>query len=132
MSSAPTDSDDPLGYIDSSAFTKIVLDEPESDHLRDFLSKAGFALVSSSLLRVETTRAVSLVASAPGARVELDSALDEITLLTVSEAIVRRASTIEAPLLRTLDAIHLATALEVGAGQLIAYDRRLADAARPH
>jgi uncharacterized protein len=61
---------------------------------------------------------------------ELNSALEEIVLVAVTETILRRAANLEPAPLRSLDAVHLATALDVGAEAMIVYDRRLADAAR--
>jgi uncharacterized protein len=133
MSFAPTASDAAVvAYIDSSAFTKIVLQEPESDDLRGYLRRTKLSLASSSLLLVETIRASRLVTAAGDARDELDAALEEVALISITDAIVRRARTLEPPLLRTLDALHLATALEIGVREVIVYDRPLAEAARLH
>jgi uncharacterized protein len=63
---------------------------------------------------------------------ELNVALEEIVLVAVTESILRRAATVEPAFLRSLDAVHLATALDTGAEAMIVYDRRLADAARAH
>lgn len=130
MSSAPTASDG-LTYIDSSALVKAVLYEPESDELHRHLRQAQPSLVASALLRVETSRAVRRLEQ-PEAMDELSVALDEIAIVGVTDALLRRAARIEPSILRSLDAVHLATALDVGAESMIVYDRRLADAARAH
>jgi len=127
MSSGPTGSDE-LTYIDSSALVKAVLLEPESDDLLRHFRQTRPSLIASSLLKVETTRAIRQVEPTKGLA-ELNSALEEIVLVAVTETILRRAANLE-PALRSLDAVHLATALDVGAEAMIVYDRRLADAAR--
>ena len=127
MSSAPTGSDE-LTYIDSSALVKAVLREPESDELLRHFRQTRPSLIASSLLKVETTRAIRQVEPIKGLA-ELNVALEEIVLVAVTETILRRAANLE-PALRSLDAVHLATALDVGAEAMIVYDRRLADAAR--
>ena len=130
MSSAPTGSDQ-LTYIDSSALVKAVLREPESDDLLRHFRQTRPSLIASSLIKVETTRAIRQVEPTKGVA-ELNVALEEITLVAVTEAILRRAANVEPALLRSLDAVHLATALDVGAEAMIVYDQRLADAARAH
>jgi len=127
MSSGPTGSDE-LTYIDSSALVKAVIREPESDDLLRHFRQTRPSLIASSLLKVETTRAIRQVEPTKGLA-ELNSALEEIVLVAVTETILRRAANLE-PALRSLDAVHLATALDVGAEAMIVYDRRLADAAR--
>jgi uncharacterized protein len=128
MSSAPTGSDK-LTYIDSSALVKAVLREPESDDLLRHFRQTRPSLIASSLLKVETTRAIRQVEPTKGLA-ELNIALEEIVLVAVTETILRRAANLEPAPLRSLDAVHLATALDVGAEAMIVYDRRLADAAR--
>lgn len=130
MSSEQIVSEARFAYIDSSAFTKLVLDEPESDDLRSYLAQSTVTLVSSALLRVETSRAIRQVVVAREALDDLEAALDAITLVAVSEGILRRSAAVEPAGLRSLDALHLATSLEVGAREMIVYDRRLAAAAR--
>jgi uncharacterized protein len=128
MSSAPITEPD-LVYIDASAFVKLVLDEPESDFLETYLTGLASPVVSSVLLRVEAIRAVRLGTGSPAALSEMRSKLDEISLVSVGGPTLGRAEMMDTTRLRTLDAIHLATALEVGAGEMLVYDRRLADAA---
>jgi uncharacterized protein len=128
MSSGPTGSDE-LTYIDSSALVKAVLRQPESDDLLRHLRQTRPSLIASSLLKVETTRAIRQVEPTKGLA-ELNIALEEIVLVAVTETILRRAANLEHAPLRSLDAVHLATALDVGAEAMIVYDRRLADAAR--
>jgi predicted nucleic acid-binding protein len=116
-------------YLDSSAVVKLIVREPESEALRSYLSSAG-PLASSILTTVEVSRAVGRVASDLGDAVA--AALAALTIIGLDAAIAARGGQLGPAGLRTLDAIHLATALEL-AGDLAAfvcYDERLASAAR--
>lgn len=116
-------------FLDTSAIVKLVLDEPESQALIDFLD--GRTSVEASELSVaEAGRAVR--------RVDVDwdasEVLDALVLHRVTSDVLRRAARLEPVGLRTVDAIHLATALSHGDGDVsvVTYDDRLADAARAH
>ena len=126
MSSAPTAADAPT-YVDSSAFVKLVLAEPESDALRQFLTASPRQLTASTLLEVEATR-VARAAGGAAANAMAD-ALRAVVLVDVTPAIRARARLLDPVHLRTLDAIHLATALEVGVREVLVYDNRLGAAA---
>ncbi len=86
--------------------------------------------VSSALLAVEAIRACARY----GSEYEVDarSWLDGLALLPLDDRVLDEAAALRPMSLRSLDAIHLATALGVKdeIGVLIAYDQRLADAAR--
>ncbi len=87
-------------------------------------------MVSSDLLRTELTRVVQRVD--PNRMVEATVLLDALVLLKLSTTVCRRAGMLRPAVLRSLDALHLAAALELGdemAG-LVSYDRRLNAAAR--
>jgi uncharacterized protein len=118
-------------YLDSSAAVKLVHAEAQSPALRDWLDeRADTGWVSSVLVEVETYRALAWYA--PGALTRLPQVLDLIELVDLTPAIRVRARAVDPVTLRSLDAIHLATALHIH-GPLIAfvaYDRRLAEAAR--
>jgi hypothetical protein len=62
----------------------------------------------------------------------MEDVLDAIYLLDLTQAVLDDAAGTDPPLLRSLDAIHLATALSIGDAQVevITYDERFADAAR--
>lgn len=62
----------------------------------------------------------------------MDQVFEAIYLLDITQAILDEAAMADPALLRSLDAIHLATALSIGDAQLevITYDQRFADAAR--
>lgn len=117
-----------LCYLDASAFVKLVTAEPESPALRDFL-RTRPGQVSSVLLDVEAHR----VAVRLGAEVTARTArlLGSITLVPITAEIRAVARTVSPPALRSLDAIHLASAVALGAdlGVFVAYDHRLLDAA---
>ena len=126
MSSAPTAFDAPT-YVDSSAFVKLVVAEAESDALRHFLTDSPRRLTASTLLDVEATRMARAAGGA--AATAMAEALRAVVLVEVSPAIRARARLLDPVQLRTLDAIHLATALETGAREVIVYDNRLGSAA---
>jgi hypothetical protein len=126
MSSAPTESETPT-YVDASAFVKLVVSEPESEALRRFLVGAPRRLTSSALLEVEAGRAGRAVGG--DAAVGMAEELAGVNLVEVTSAIRSRARTLDPVDLRTLDAIHLATALEAGVRDVLVYDRRLGAAA---
>jgi uncharacterized protein len=104
--------------------------EAESEALKAHLDRRPIA--SSAIATVEVTRAVRLVADTVDARASVEATLREVTLVRMSDRILMRARDLRPPLLRSLDAIHLATALEVEAPEMLVYDRRLGDAARAH
>lgn len=118
-------------YVDTSALAKLVLIEDESDALRMHIGHDPH-MVSSALLLVEARRAV--LRMQPSALPRIDVLLDRIRLIDVSGAILDRASRLPDPLLRSLDAIHLATAtlIREEVDELLTYDGRLAQAARSH
>jgi predicted nucleic acid-binding protein len=117
-------------YLDSAAVVKLVHAEPESQALRDWLDdRADTPWTSSTLLEVETFRA--LARHAPTAITHLHQVLDLIDLVEIDTNIRILAQTIRPPTVRTLDAIHLATALRLHPQltSFITYDKRLAEAA---
>lgn len=115
-------------YLDSSAFVKLATPEDESQALRDYL-RAWQRFASSVLLQVETLRALrplgSLVVEAARER------LQDVMLIAIENPVIQTATIIGPPVLRSLDAIHLATAQLLGSdlGVIVTYDRRLAAAA---
>ncbi|MGH3695943.1 MAG: type II toxin-antitoxin system VapC family toxin [Pseudonocardiaceae bacterium] len=118
-------------YLDTSAFVKLVWAEPESDALSRFLTRRPAApLVSSSLLTVETRRAVR--SEDPSALARADLLLTRIGRIGMTPSIVESASRLPGRSLRSLDAIHLATALLLreDLDVFVTYDKRLATAAQ--
>lgn len=104
-------------------------EEPESAALRELL--AGWeGFVSSALLRTEGVRAAARYGPAAGAHAR--QALRRVALLPLTDDLLDAAAELGPPGLRSLDALHLATALSLGEdlGVLLAYDDRLHAAAR--
>lgn len=117
-----------LAYLDSSAYVKLVLGEAEAPALRDEL--AGWqARVSSRLLIVESLRACSRYGPVFEARAR--EGLSDLALLPMDDALLHAASGLRPPGMRSLVAIHLATALSIRdrLGVVFCYDERLAGAA---
>ena len=117
-------------YLDSAAVVKLAHAEPESQALRDWLDQhAEIGWVSSALVEVESFRA--LARHAPEAVVRLHPVLDIIDLVDLDPGIRILAQAISPATVRSLDAIHLATALHIRAQltAFVTYDKRLADAA---
>lgn len=118
-------------YLDTSAILKLIVPERESDALRALLDDWG-DWVSSALAAVECRRALKRV-RAPAAIVRrADGVLAATTLLRIDEPVLRLAERIGSPDLRSLDAIHLASALSLGDDPeaFVTYDDRIARAAR--
>jgi hypothetical protein len=116
-------------YIDASASLKLVVEEPESWALADAL--AGDQLISSEICRVELGRVLQRLGLGQGAERLVRGVVERIELLRLDDQILDRASEVGPNDLRTLDAIHLASALAIGRelDAVVTYDRRLAAAA---
>ena len=114
-------------YLDTSAFVKTIVREAESERLAAWL-RASAERVSSELLRAEAGRAAHRYG--PEARRRLNAALETIGLIAVDRTILDAAADLELEV-RTLDAIHLASALALGGdlGVVVTYDLRMARAA---
>jgi len=117
-------------YLDSSAFVKLVVEETETAAVRAFLSNNDARRVSSALLRAEALRAGRNLG--PAALATVREGLRRVDLIGIDDRILDAAGTLEPQVLRTLDAIHLATALAVGddLDVIVTYDDRMIDAAR--
>jgi predicted nucleic acid-binding protein len=119
----------PSTYLDPSAIVKLAVRERESDALRRHLRRRH-ELVSSALARTEVLRA--LLPGGDAALVAGRRALARIDLVRVNERVLDAAGTLLAIEVRSLDAIHLATAQLLGADlhHLVTYDDGMAEAAR--
>ena len=117
-------------YLDSSGFVKLLVEEAESAAVRTFLANHGARRVSSALLRAESLRAVRHLG--PDALATVREGLRRVDLIGIDDRILDAAGTLEPKVLRTLDAIHLATAMAVGDDReaIVTYDERMIDAAR--
>jgi predicted nucleic acid-binding protein len=115
-------------YLDSSAIVKLAVSEPESPALHRYLRRRR-PLVSSALARAEVTRAL-LPLGEPAVR-RGQEVLARLELIRISDRILAAAGSLLPIELRTLDAIHLATARQLGddLARLVTYDERLRAAA---
>ncbi|MGH3931921.1 MAG: type II toxin-antitoxin system VapC family toxin [Pseudonocardiaceae bacterium] len=113
----------------TAALVKLVHPEPDSAPLISWLAAARMPVVTSALAEVEVERAIRR--NAPAALPAVPAVLSTVFLFDIDAAIRRAAARMADPLLRSLEAIHLATALEFGSGlhTFIAYDKRLLAAA---
>lgn len=119
-----------VAYIDSSALLKLVVREEETSALEaDLAARDG--LVTSRLALLECRRAARRV---PHRRLvqTVDAVFEAVYLLEITPSILDAAAALNTPHLRSLDAIHVATAMSVGdpALDVLTYDTRCADAAR--
>lgn len=107
---------------------KLVVEEPESDDLKRHLAP-GRRLVTSSLALIEVSRATAI--AHPGSEGSEKAALllTECMLVDLSDGLLRRAAGLASRSVRTLDAIHLASALRVEPDEFLTYDHRLMAAA---
>jgi predicted nucleic acid-binding protein len=117
-------------YLDSSAFVKLAVAETETPALRAYLADRAARNVSSALLRTEALRAVRHLG--PEAVATVRDGLRRVDLVGIDDRILDAAGILEPRVLRTLDAIHLATALAVGddLDVIVSYDDRMLEAAR--
>lgn len=117
-------------YLDSAAIVKLAHAEPETAALRAWLSeRAETPWTSSVLAEIESFRALARYAAEAVTR--LHPVLDQIDLIDLTPRIRILAQTIRPATVRSLDAIHLATALSIRPvlTSFITYDKRLLDSA---
>jgi uncharacterized protein len=116
-------------YLDSSAIVKLAAEEPESAALRLFLRRRN-RLASSALAQTEVARA--LMADGPIAVRRGWEVLQAVNLIRINDQVLALAGELRPVELRSLDAIHLATARLLGKdfGRVVTYDERMANAAR--
>jgi hypothetical protein len=118
-------------YLDSAAVVKLAHAEPESAALRSWLDEqAEIQWISSVLTEIESFRA--LARYAPEAVSRLPAVLDQIDLIDLDQRIRMLAQTVTPATVRSLDAIHLGTALRPRSSltSFVTYDKRLLDAAQ--
>ena len=118
-----------LTYLDSSAIVKLVQAEPESSALRSYVRRHR-PHVSSALARTEVARA--LLPFGPEAISRGRLALSGIQLVRVDDRVLNLAGELLPSTLRSLDAIHLATARLLGedVASIVTYDARMQSAAK--
>jgi predicted nucleic acid-binding protein len=117
-----------ISYADASALVKLVVEEAESAQVFRWFTEAE-RVATSRIGIIETIRASSRREHDPAHR---DRVLEEVEVIDLDIPLARSASAIGPAALRTLDAIHLATALALvpELDAFVTYDDRLAEAAR--
>lgn len=120
-------------YVDTSTLLKRVLDEPDAVAARLVLQEyaASHDLVASTLAGVEVSRALRRLASRTGTTVRhdaIETALSGIAERPLDSDVVALAKRVGPDGLRSLDAIHLATAVLIDADLMLTHDTRLAGA----
>jgi predicted nucleic acid-binding protein len=122
-------------YLDSSAIAKLAFEEDGSDILAEYIESCD--VVSSDVALTEVTRTARRIASEIPANALGDLlektmiAMEEMMLIMVETRTLVRAGAIEGSFLRSIDAIHIATAQGLGdVDVFVTYDERQAAAAR--
>lgn len=117
-------------YLDSSAVVKLARQEAETDALRAWLAANPKPLAASALVRTEAARA--LARSEPAALPVLRAVLALLHQKPITDAVLDAAAVLPGQDLRSLDAIHLATAVALAPvlTWFVAYDKRLVREAR--
>ena len=116
-------------YVDTSALVKLVSAEPETQALHTWRTQQHRDLVAGDLVRTELIRAARRLTPA---HVQVArELLASVQLTRVAERTFEQAGMLDPPSLRSLDAIHLASALDLGHDLegIVTYDRELAEAA---
>lgn len=116
-------------YVDTSALVKLVAAEPETQALQSWRTRQHRELVAGDLVRTELLRAARRLT--PAHLQVAKEVLDSVQLTRLGERVFELAGLLDPPSLRSLDAIHLASALDLGHDLegIVTYDRKLADAA---
>jgi len=120
-----------LVYADTSALAKLILDEPEAHSVARFLDDVD-VLITSRLTQIEIVRAASR--HPHPTEDSLARMMERLVFRELTSDIAAAAAGLQPPELRSLDAIHLATAIEFSSelDAFLTYDKRLAAAARQH
>ena len=118
-----------LVYADTSALVKLVLAEPESASLQAWIREHEARLITCELARTELMRAVRR--SSPRAAPDVRALFERVAILKLDSSAYVEAGLVAPVELRTLDAVHLAAALLIGAqlDGMLCYDTRLGEAA---
>lgn len=117
-------------YLDTSALAKLLWEEPESDTLRASIEGSDTVLTASELVEIELMRAMNRRSDSNSDLVR--RLLKKLVILPLTESMKSRAQVLGPPTIRSLDAIHLATALEIAPllAALVTYDQRMIKAGR--
>lgn len=113
-------------YLDTSAAFKLFTAESESDAMRDFFESIQGEVTSSTLLITELIGNLKRIA--PKQVPMAQDLLSSLFLMNLSQEVLRKAADLVGSGLRSLDSIHLAAMIELGAPAiLITYDKKLAE-----
>ena len=113
-----------IAYVESSAAAKLLFREAETDGLKSYLDTlvADDAVVASSMvLETELRRAAVREEVSQSLVTEV---LDRFDLVEPDRTVYREAGLLSGANLRTLDALHVAIALRLGADVMVSYDHR--------
>lgn len=121
-----------MHYADTSALVKLVVPERESAALHAWIRSDAAELATSDLTRTELIRAVRRSEVDVDAPVRAREVLTRLTMVSATADVFERAALIDPAGLRSLDAVHLATAMVLGdeLEGIVTYDDRLAQAAQ--
>jgi uncharacterized protein len=108
---------------------KLVIDEPESSALTEYLETRRPALATSRIAVVEVTRAAAIANPTAEARSEAQRLLRSCLLVELTAGLLDSATQLTSREVRTLDAVHLASARWIESDEMLVYDRRLRAAA---
>jgi predicted nucleic acid-binding protein len=117
-------------YLDSSALLKRVIDEPESEALAGVLrghADESDLLLSSALAPIEVSRALRVrldVGYAAAAEI-VDDAMSGVAVQPIGDEVVSLSQRLNPHRLRSLDAIHVASAMLLDVDLMITYDDRM-------
>lgn len=114
-------------YLDTSAALKLLLVEEESEHLAIAVRDENASLVGTRLLETELRRAAHR--STALHQDHVTAFLSTIDVHSVTDAVCRHAGLLPGRFLRSLDAIHLASAIALDVDAIVTYDERLLAAA---
>lgn len=116
-------------YLDTSAAAKLVVAESRSEAMASWAATHEARVIASDLLRTELLRATRQ--AAPDRMQCARAVLDSLTLFSLTSATFERAATLDRTELRSLDALHLAAALELGdeLDGIVTCDERMGTAA---
>ena len=117
-----------IAYVDSSAAAKLLSREPGSeavDALFDSFAERGETLLAGWLIETELRR---IAVRESTSQESVTALLGRLAMVELDAGVYRAAGLLPGPRLRSLDALHLATALRVGADAMITFDERLEQA----
>ncbi len=120
-------------YLDSCALVKLVTPAPESATLTAYLrGHPEVHHVASALVRTEVRRALRRIGATARQHATAERLLAAVITISITDELLDAAGNLAEPGLRSLDAIHLATAQSLGSGltDFVSYDKRLLAAAR--